>query len=172
MGGRVHQVYVPSTDHLVDIGANWIHGTDHNPILDLATMTKTPTHSWGERFNVFTEDGTQMSAEEASDYSEILWGIIIDAFKHSNEDGDSIPSGQSLYDFFLNKVKVSIPETEKDYEKRRKVALQMSEMWGAFVGRTVMQQSLKFFWLEETIEGGKFPRFFVVDHSVLHYDFL
>jgi hypothetical protein len=163
VGGRVHQTYVPNTDHLVDIGANWIHGTDDNPILDLATLTETATHSWSEKVNVFTKEGKFMTVEEASEYSGILWGIIIDAFKHSNEHGDSIPARQSLYDYFVSKVKVAIPETEKDYEKRRKVVLQMSEMWGAFVGRTIKQQSLKFFWLEETIEGGKFTDFLAIE---------
>lgn len=156
MGGRVHQTYLPNTDCLVDTGANWIHGTDHNPILDLAAETRTATHLWDENINIFTEDGQCMPAEEAAEYSKIMWGIILDAFKHSNENGASIPTSQSLYDFFVTRAKVSIPETEKNFEKRRRVVLQMSEMWGAFVGRTVKQQSLKFFWLEETIEGGEF----------------
>ncbi|KAK5150390.1 hypothetical protein LTR16_012680, partial [Cryomyces antarcticus] len=29
----------------------------------------------------------------------------------------------------------------------------MAEMWGAFVGTSIQRQSLKFFWLEECIEG-------------------
>lgn len=160
MGGRVHQTYVPNTSHLVDIGANWIHGTDNNPILDLAKQTKTATHSWGEKFNVFNEDGNYISAEEGAEYNEIMWGIVQDAFKHSNEDFASIPVTESLYDFFVSKVMELIPETERDYEVRRRIVLQMSEMWGAFVGRPVEQQSMKFFWLEETVEGGKLAEFF------------
>jgi hypothetical protein len=159
VGGRVHQIYIPNTDHLVDIGANWIHGTDHNPILDLARQTNTPTYSWGENFNVFNEDGHHMSPEEGAEYNEIMRSIVIEAFKHSNENFASIPPSESLYDFFVSKSKELIPDTEKDYEKRRRIVFQMSEMWGAFVGRTVKEQSLKFFWLEETIEGGKFIEF-------------
>jgi hypothetical protein len=159
LGGRVHQTYVPNTDHLVDIGANWIHGTENNPILDLAKQTNTATHSWGENFNVFSEDGIHMSPEEGTEYNEIMWGIVIDAFKHSNEDFASIPSTESLYDFFVRKAEEFIPDTEKDYEKRRRIVFQMSEMWGAFVGSPVRGQSLKFFWLEETIEGGKLDEF-------------
>jgi len=155
----VHQTYVPNTDHLVDIGANWIHGTDHNPILDLAKQTETTTHSWGEELNVFGEDGKYMSVEDGAECSEIMWGIVVDAFRHSNEDFASIPPTESLYDFFVCKVKELVPDTVNDYEKKRKVILQMSEMWGAFVGRTVKQQSLKFFWLEETVEGGMFAEF-------------
>ena len=46
IGGRVHQVTTPP-GHVVDVGANWIHGTEGNPILDLAKMTNTATHSVG-----------------------------------------------------------------------------------------------------------------------------
>lgn len=41
--------------------------------------------------------------------------------------------------------------------KQRQQLLWMAEMWGAFVGGTVDKQSLRYFWLEECIEGGKFP---------------
>lgn len=160
VGGRVHQAYVPNTDHLVDIGANWIHGTDQNPILDLAKQTNTATHSWGENINVFDEDGNFVLPEEGAEYNEIMWGIIIDAFKHSNEDFACIPPTKSLHDFFVSKAKDLIPNTDQDCEKRRRIVLQMSQMWGAFVGRTVEEQSLKFFWLEETLEGGKFAGVF------------
>lgn len=45
IGGRVTQATLPS-GHLADLGANWIHGTESNPILDLARETNTPTHDW------------------------------------------------------------------------------------------------------------------------------
>ena len=35
-----------------------------------------------------------------------------------------------------------------------KVVLQMAHVWGDFVGEPIEKQSLKFFWLEECIEGG------------------
>lgn len=39
-------------------------------------------------------------------------------------------------------------------DQKRKLCLQLSDMWGAFVGGNVKRQSLKFFWLEECLEGG------------------
>jgi hypothetical protein len=48
-----------------------------------------------------------------------------------------------------------IPESEDDFQKKREMVLKMSELWGTFVGSPVGQQSLKFFWLEECIEGGE-----------------
>lgn len=41
-----------------------------------------------------------------------------------------------------------------DPEQRLEV-FKMAQMWGAFVGDPIARQSLKFFWLEECIEGGK-----------------
>lgn len=130
-------------------GPNWIHGTIHNPILDLARETKTTTYSIGERQSVFDSAGRVMNEEKAAIYSELVWGIIADAFKHSNEDSAYIPPEKSLMDFFRENVK------EKDIsEDEQTILLQMAQMWGAFVGDPIEKQSLKFFWLEECIEGG------------------
>jgi len=130
-------------------GPNWIHGTNHNPILDLAVETKTITYSIGDRQSVFDSAGRVMDEEKAATYSELVWGIIADAFKHSNEDSAHIPPEKSLMDFFREKVK------EKDVsEDEQTILLQMAQMWGAFVGDPIEKQSLKFFWLEECIEGG------------------
>jgi len=149
IGGRTHQATLPS-GHLVDLGPNWIHGTDHNPILDLAGETKTPTHTWGEIDHIFDEDGKII--KDGSALSEAMWGIIVQAFKYSSENTSTIDPKKSLYDFFGEKVQETFP-AEKDSDKQKKI-MQMAEMWGAFVGSPVRTQSLKFFWLEECIEGG------------------
>lgn len=85
--------------------------------------------------------------------SDVLWGIIVQAFKHSAANTSTIDPKESLYDFFVKKVPEAFPT---DSESQRKIILQMSEMWGAFVGSPVERQSLKFFWLEECIDGGVF----------------
>lgn len=38
-------------------------------------------------------------------------------------------------------------------ERRRGIWLAMAEMWGTFIGSSVKRQSLKFFYLEEPLEG-------------------
>ena len=154
VGGRVNQVHLPNTSILVDTGANWIHGTDQNPILDLAKQTNTMTHSWGEHVNLFDEDGKQIPEEDASRYNEIVWGIIADAFKYSNTSTALIPARESLYDFFKSKMSDILSGGGKDHEEIKEKVMQVSHMWGAFVGSCIERQSLKFFWLEETIEGG------------------
>ena len=130
-------------------GPNWIHGTDSNPILDLAHETKTVTSSTGEASCTIDETGRPMGQETANSLSEIVWGTIADAFKYSN-DSSSIPPDKSLRDFFVEKL------AEKDLpQEDKKTVLQMAQMWGAFIGDPYEQQSLKYFWLEECIDGGK-----------------
>ncbi|KAH7356899.1 hypothetical protein BKA65DRAFT_217148 [Rhexocercosporidium sp. MPI-PUGE-AT-0058] len=148
IGGRVTQAALPS-GHLADLGANWIHGTESNPILDLAKETNTPTHDWGESFNIFDEDGKLL--KDGMSLNNTMWGIIVKAFKHSADNTATIGPKESLYDFFLEKVQEIFPS--KDESRKREIMMQMTEMWGAFVGSPVQTQSLKFFWLEECIDG-------------------
>ncbi|KAH9220917.1 hypothetical protein DL95DRAFT_328955 [Leptodontidium sp. 2 PMI_412] len=148
IGGRVTQATLPS-GHLADLGANWIHGTESNPILDLARETNTPTHDWGEGFNIFDEDGKLL--EDGKSLNDTMWGIIVQAFKHSADNTATIDPRESLYDFFLEKVQEIFPSQDESGE--REIMMQMTEMWGAFVGSPVQTQSLKFFWLEECIDG-------------------
>lgn len=130
-------------------GPNWIHGTDNNPILDLAKETSTTVFSTPESTSVYDELGHPLEEESGAKYSELVWGIISDAFKYSNENSASIPPDQSLMDFFRTKVK------EKDLDDHAsKTVLQMARTWGDFVGEPIEKQSLKYFWLEECLDGG------------------
>lgn len=97
-----------------------------------------------------------MPAKEAGEISELVWGVIEQAMKYSEDESASIPPNESLYDFFKKKVPELIPqemEGDKSVEKKRQIVLDMSDMWGAFVGSPIEKQSLKFFWLEECIDG-------------------
>ncbi|KAI9663626.1 MAG: hypothetical protein M1821_007116 [Bathelium mastoideum] len=135
-------------------GPNWIHGTDDNPILELANQTNTKLHAWEERAAVFNQHGRLFPFSEAKEITESFWGIIMDAFKYSNDHSAAIPASRSLWDFIQEKAKQqyhNLPDAEA--ERKREDLLQVSEMWGAFTGSPVQKQSLKFFWLEECIEG-------------------
>ena len=90
-----------------------------------------------------------MDAETVKVHYEIVWSIIADAFKYSKETSISIPSNESLMDFFHMKVRGR--ELDEDSSK---LVLAMARIWGDFVGEPIEKQSLKFFWLEECIEGG------------------
>lgn len=87
--------------------------------------------------------------------STLLWEIIEEAFNfseaaHQKDGGKSIPKNDSLHDFVSRRAQ----ELAAD-EKERKLLLQMSEMFGAYVGEPVWKQSLRFAWMEECCGGGK-----------------
>ncbi|KAI6383244.1 hypothetical protein MCOR25_000164 [Pyricularia grisea] len=153
IGGRCHQETLPN-GHMVDLGPNWFHGTKKNPLLDLAKKTGTEIGDRDSKTCVYDEDGQLLSNEEAEKFSTLMWDIVEDAFKFSNRyHKDSIDSSTSLVDYFKENVVKKIPDTEPDYERQRSMVLKMSDLWGAFVGSHISTQSLKFFWLEECIEG-------------------
>ncbi|KAF7883618.1 uncharacterized protein EAF02_005538 [Botrytis sinoallii] len=146
IGGRVHQINLPSGP-LVDLGANWLHGSDDQPLLDMAKSTNTEVHTWAEKGIWFGEDGTPLADGDAM--MNEVWEIIHGAFKYSEENSESIDPDKSLYDFIEEKLLEKYPD---DAEKRR-VSIQFADIWGTFVGSSVKKQSLKFFWLEECIDG-------------------
>lgn len=142
-----------ANDQVIDAGPNWIHGTESNPILDIAKRTNTAVGSWDTGSCVFDQDGVPYDPEEAEGYSAMMWDIVQEAFKHSNRNSAEIDPKDSLLDFFKAKLVELIPETTEGWERKRKIVLQMADLWGAFVGSPVERQSLKFFWLEECIDG-------------------
>ena len=89
--------------------------------------------------------------------STLLWEIIEKAFVFSQASQDAggsaiIPKGQSLYDFVKTSADKLVPD-----EKERALLVQMSEMFGAYVGEPIWKQSLRFAWMEECCGGGKGP---------------
>lgn len=131
-------------------GPNWIHGTDHNPILDIAKATDTTTfHPEGESTAAIDETGQPMSDDKLTYHNEIMWGIIQSGFKYSNENSPSISQTRSLLDFFMATIK----DNGLD-DSVSKVVIQLARIWGNFVGGAIERQSLKYLWLEECIDGG------------------
>lgn len=127
--------------------------------------------NWDGRQSVFDHLGKLMPGKEATENTEIVWGIIEQAMKLSNEESATIPAEKSLFNFFEEQVEQMFPSevegvVDKDAQRKQKTILQMSEMWGAFVGSPIHTQSLKFFWLEECIDG---ENLFVADtyHKIL-----
>ena len=57
-------------------------------------------------------------------------------------------------DFVVERAKEKYTDrSPEEAERKRRLLLREAEAWGAFVGGTTQRQSLKFFWLEECIEG-------------------
>lgn len=154
IGGRVAQS--DALGHKVDLGPNWIHGSSDNPMLELARSSGTHLHDWNESQVVYDVDSTTLTTEDAGRYAQLLWddGLIADAFKHSNAHKDTISPKESLFDNFTAKADELFKDLEpKEAALRRNTLLNVTKMWGAYVGSPIEKQSLKFYWLEECIEG-------------------
>jgi hypothetical protein len=109
--------------------------------------------NWDGRQSVFDSQGNHMSDKDAAKNTEYVWTIIEQAMKLSNEKSATIPAEKSLYDYFREQVVEMFPSQDVEAKKQQQTILQMAEMWGAFVGSPIQRQSLKFFWLEECIDG-------------------
>lgn len=122
----------------------------------IAKDTGTKLHAWDDEATVFDSEGKPLDDKEVEEHNARLWddGLINAAFKYSNEYHDSIDPKRSLYDFFVEKVESLFTGEPADIAKRkRKTLLQFASMWGCYIGSPITRQSLKFFWLEEVIEG-------------------
>jgi hypothetical protein len=149
IGGRICQAKVGG--HLMDVGPNWIHGTDSNPIANIALGSNTKLHEWDESQSIFNPSGDLCDDALATKITEWMWTIIEEAFEYSNKYKDIIPAHKSLSDFFREKIE------ETDFTQEEKdMCIELSKTWGAYVGDPVERQSLKFFRLEECIDGNNF----------------
>ena len=79
-----------------------------------------------------------------------MWEIIEDALKFSEKNGDQISETMSLFDFFTKRAQEVFP----DDQDSQKLLLHLSQMWGAYIGHPVQNQSLKFAWMESCCVGG------------------
>lgn len=141
---------------MVDLGPNWIHGTDNNPIMRIAKETQTQLHDWDEKQQLYGTDGSPLSPAEAAEYGSLIWedGLIASAFNYSRTHTSSIPATESLLDYFREQVKLLFTDLDEGVaETKRETLLHITEFWGAYVGSPVSRQSLKYYWLEECIEG-------------------
>ena len=139
------------------MGANWIHGTKDNPIYDLVVETKTLTGQLDEHTYVFDEDGELLEVEESEELATVMWEVIEAGFRFSEERTGEIGEGSTLKEWFEKEIRERVPKGTEGWERKRQLLMQMAELWGNFVGSPLDRQSLKFFWLEECIEGGRCP---------------
>ncbi|KAJ5736153.1 uncharacterized protein N7483_001278 [Penicillium malachiteum] len=146
IGGRIYQDDLEG--HEVDLGPNWIHGQGENPIMSLAQATQTVTYDPAGGNFMVSRDGNFIGEDLGTKVSEFVWETIAEAFKYSNEHRDSIRPEESLYDFFQEKVQQSSFSKEE-----QQLCLDACKLWGAYVGEPTERQSLRFFRLEECIDG-------------------
>ncbi|KAF2018577.1 flavin-containing amine oxidoreductase [Aaosphaeria arxii CBS 175.79] len=145
VGGRLCQARVGP--HLVDMGPNWVHGTQDNPVFELLKSTGTLTHNLPDDEITFAPNGTLLCEDEA---------------EYLNDSSAEIDANLSLLDY----IKQNVEEKVKDYlddkikgqddeanvERLKDLVVKLAELWGGYTGATPCQQSLRFLWLEECLE--------------------
>ncbi|KAJ9292646.1 hypothetical protein DTO271G3_8618 [Paecilomyces variotii] len=148
IGGRICQ-----SDEIgreVDLGAQWIHTLENNPLLEIAIDEDVALHRWGSDVQVYDSSRNLVDNSRATYISERRRAIIRDAIEYSKKHKDKIPTSTSLLDFFLERAaQEQFPDNVHD----RKLLLEMAELWGGFIGGDVSKQSLRSMWMEECAVG-------------------
>ena len=111
-------------------------------------------HRWKESTLLVDSEGHLEDVAAANKASAQVWEALELAMNHSAENSEKIQASTSLYDFFLDWCDKASNRGEIT-EDEKELILGMSTMWGAYVGDRVERQSLKFFFLEDCIEGGE-----------------
>lgn len=128
--------------------------TGFNPIVELAKETGTPLHRWQESTLLVDDKGLLIGSLEANKALKRVWEILESAIEHSTNRSDELDPSASLYSFFKNSCDQAVHNGEMT-SGEAELVLGMSQMWGAYVGDGVELQSLKYFYLEDCIEGGR-----------------
>ena len=151
IGGRIHQS--ARFGPLIDLGASWIHGTEHNPIVHLAEKARSTTVACGAVHSICDSRGVWLSSNTARRYYEEVWEILEMAIDKSRKETASLPDSAKMMDFFRQEVerRRSQAKQPEDYES---LMVQIVEMWGAFMGSECETQGLKNMSLDAGLEGG------------------
>ncbi|KAL2822820.1 flavin-containing amine oxidase [Aspergillus cavernicola] len=150
IGGRVHQS--SQLGFPLDVGASWIHGTQGNPIVDLAEKAEATTVGCGAVDSICDSNGVWLNQDTARGYYEEVWEILEMAMEKSRHESALLPDSFKMMDFFREEVRRRrcIAANPVEYEA---LMLQIVEMWGAFMGDECENQSLKNLALDGGLEG-------------------
>lgn len=147
------------------MGPNWIHGTENNPILHLAQETKSALHQLHhDKQCDIGADGNALDGAVAKKWQNLISSILVAAHGHSDRNWQSIPPNESLFDYFQSSIRSLLDNPSEAVDKvvpaatdsaadREQQLLWMADYWSFIIGDTMQRQSLKFFWLEEGIDG-------------------
>ncbi|XP_041983706.1 spermine oxidase-like isoform X2 [Aricia agestis] len=111
IGGRVKTV--PFGDGVVEVGAEWIHGSSHNRIYELATENNIPIVEQDFKSGVYMSDGSLTDAE--------LMNELMDYCYACSEDPPvtPMPLGKSIAERFTEYTQKKYPDLAKDEEFMR-----------------------------------------------------
>ena len=123
--------------------------------------TGTATSSFGDRQAAVDAQGTRVPDDVAAQCAEVLWDTIGAAFRYSNERNAEIDERESLMDFLRERAPAAVRRavvrsgsaSEEEVRSKTEMVLAMAGVWGHYVGSETANQSLKFLWLEECLDG-------------------
>ncbi|KAF1815026.1 FAD/NAD(P)-binding domain-containing protein [Eremomyces bilateralis CBS 781.70] len=157
IGGRLAQASLRG--HTVDLGPNWIHGIKDNPIMQLISKTSTAVYDVGEEQAIWQPDGKRMSKEDVEYYWNFLSETLDAASKYSRQNssqGILIPLDMSLMDWItLRSLEQFRHEGYDEAAVKAKTAIVtgLATSWGNIIGEPISCQSLRYFWMEENLDG-------------------
>ncbi|GAO51125.1 amine oxidase [Saitoella complicata NRRL Y-17804] len=147
VGGRVYTY--EKDGWRVDMGANWIHGMEGNPITPIARETGAIFAALEDAAVYPHGLSVPLPRAESEKLFGRTWEVADNAIAYSKENSGRIGADESLFDFAKKDV-----EEDKDLSKEEKrwVCL-LSEFFTNFSAEDVRRLSLKYYFLEEELPG-------------------
>ncbi|KAF3940587.1 hypothetical protein ABW19_dt0209035 [Dactylella cylindrospora] len=133
----------------LDLGANWIHGNQGNPIIDLAEKANA-SYSNGDLDEtvVLRPDGLPLSKRLGNQLITRMWDYFEDGIEYSGQNFQAIKPNLSFLEYYQERAY----EDEAD-EGMRSYQMQIVELLGGIVATEIRKQDLKNLHLEKPIPG-------------------
>jgi len=135
---------------------NWLHGTAHNLISVLADSIPLSTHEFGDTVTV-SPAGDILPQSFSDSLQEKFWSQVTCAQEFSKRYWKWIDPSTSFYDYCLVRARDLFDTKTEEGKEHYKMFMSLAESWGSFIGSDCRRQSLKFFFMEECLEGGETP---------------
>ena len=148
IGGRLHQI--ESGGYLVDLGANWIHEPNNNPIVQLAKESNTVTFERPIQQATFDRHGNRFANETAMRLKAALWDLVGEADDYSMKHWPKIDPQDSVLDW----IRVEAASRYRNEPEFRDSLIDEAQRLGQLFGDPASKISLKFACMEEGA-GGK-----------------
>lgn len=117
-------------------------------MIELAEKTNTHLEDWDGGQATISPRGQILDPNTELRVSQFVWNTINEAFEYSEKHGRRIPADCSLLDFFREKL------DQSDFSPSDKaLCLESCKLWGTYMGEPIWKQSLRFFRLEQCIDG-------------------
>ncbi|KAK6332863.1 hypothetical protein TWF696_002884 [Orbilia brochopaga] len=136
----------------LDLGANWIHGNQGNPIIDLAERAQC-SYSVDELDDtvVYAPDGTLLPKRLGEELVTKMWDYFDDGIEYSARNFSEIKTNVSFVEYYRSRVEADCLEGQG--EKVKEYQMKVVELLGGIVATDIKRQDLKNLHLEKPIPG-------------------